>query len=282
MINDQNYIHIEGWMINKLQLKGNDLLVYAIIYGFSQDENSRFTGSLQYLADWCNSTKQGIQKNLKSLIDKGLIQKFETLKNNIKYCEYSCIPYNTVVYPIQQSCTNNTSNNIDNTNTKVLVEKSTSKKSTLIATPHKEVTSKSNTETSTNKKVSNMYSKCLDMINKFSTDIETVRLLKQYLDMRLAMKDKPMYANQWQGLLNKLDKLDDTEEGIQKIIKQSIELGYASFFPYNPNIGKGSKQDWHNDVAHRNVKSVSMTDREREDFEKEIERRELTGERVTF
>ena len=51
-INPENYITIQGWMRTELELKGNDLMVYAIIYGFSQSESNRFTGSLQYLADW--------------------------------------------------------------------------------------------------------------------------------------------------------------------------------------------------------------------------------------
>ena len=46
---DENYILIPGWAINQLQLKGNNLMVYSIIYGFSQDGETEFTGSLQYL-----------------------------------------------------------------------------------------------------------------------------------------------------------------------------------------------------------------------------------------
>ena len=33
-IKNENFIAIQGWMINELQLKGNDLIVYALIYGF--------------------------------------------------------------------------------------------------------------------------------------------------------------------------------------------------------------------------------------------------------
>lgn len=113
----ESYITIQGWMRNELNLKGNDLLVYAIIYGFSQDGNNEFTGSLQYLADWCGATKQGVQKNLKNLLNLGLIKKREWERNSIKFCAYSCIPYNSVVQRgIQLSCTNNIDNKktIDN------------------------------------------------------------------------------------------------------------------------------------------------------------------------
>ena len=53
-VKEENYISISGWMVTRLGLKGNELLVYAIIYGFSQDDETMFTGSLQYLADWTN------------------------------------------------------------------------------------------------------------------------------------------------------------------------------------------------------------------------------------
>ena len=137
-LNDK-YISIQGWMVEELKLKGNDLLVYAIIYGFSQDNESEFTGSLSYLAKWCNSTKNGIQKNLKKLIDAKLISKKSTIKNGVKYCSYSCTPYNIVVYSVQQSCTEYTTelhggiqqscnNNIDKNNRNKTIEDNIDKK----------------------------------------------------------------------------------------------------------------------------------------------------------
>ena len=77
-IKNENFILIQGWMINNLKLSGNDLLVYAIIYGFTQDGEQWFEGSRSYLSEWCNSTKQGIQKNLKRLVESNLILKKET------------------------------------------------------------------------------------------------------------------------------------------------------------------------------------------------------------
>ena len=74
-VKKETYIVIQGFMVNDLKLKGNELLVYAIIYGFSQSEGQAYTGSLQYLANWTNSTKQGVMKNLRSLVDKGYLKK---------------------------------------------------------------------------------------------------------------------------------------------------------------------------------------------------------------
>lgn len=124
-----NYIVIQGWMVTELGLKGNELLIYALIYGFSQTEGQVFNGSLQYLADWTNSTKQGVLKNLKSLVEKGLIEKKETIFNGVKSCEYYSTKFNGVKQSliggikqsltggIKQSLTNNIEiDNIDRDN----------------------------------------------------------------------------------------------------------------------------------------------------------------------
>ena len=93
-VSRENYILIAGWMLTDLELKGNELLVYACIYGFSQAENQVFNGSLQYLADWTNSTKQGVTKNLKALEEKGYISKNEKYINGVKFCEYYATKFN--------------------------------------------------------------------------------------------------------------------------------------------------------------------------------------------
>mgnify|MGYP003295229721 CR=1 FL=1 len=98
----ENYIVIQGFMLTDLNLKGNELLIYACIYGFSQDGSNKFTGSLQYLADWTNSTKQGVMKNLKSLVEKGYIQKDDKIINGVKFCEYHATELNTLLNKVEQ------------------------------------------------------------------------------------------------------------------------------------------------------------------------------------
>ena len=85
MIKDDSYIVIPGWVINKYQLKGNALMIYSIIYGFCQDRTSCFCGSLQYLQEWTCSTRQGVIKVLKELVEKGLIRKEENFPTNKYY-----------------------------------------------------------------------------------------------------------------------------------------------------------------------------------------------------
>ena len=90
-VKQNNYITILGWMISYLKLKGNALLVYAIIYGFSQNEYDSYTGSRQYLADWTNTTIQNVSRCLKKLVEDGLIVKKENVINGVKFCEYRAV-----------------------------------------------------------------------------------------------------------------------------------------------------------------------------------------------
>ena len=132
-VKNENYVNIAGWMVAELHLKGNELFIYAIIYGFSQAENQSFSGSLQYLADWCNSTKQGVLKNLKSLCEKGLIIKNDNMINGVKFCEYRATEFNGVLnkveYPIQQSLTGGIKQSLPNN-----IDRKTSNKSIYIPT----------------------------------------------------------------------------------------------------------------------------------------------------
>ncbi len=101
-VNRDNYIALQGWMITELGLKGNELIIYACIWGFSQAENQTFTGSLQYLADWTNSTKRSVITCLKSLVDKELLVKKENTINGVKFCEYHATKFTRVVKKVHQ------------------------------------------------------------------------------------------------------------------------------------------------------------------------------------
>jgi uncharacterized phage protein (TIGR02220 family) len=117
-IKREQYITIQGFMLTDLHLKGNELLVYACIYGFSQAENQVFNGSLRYLAEWTNSTKQGVIKCLKSLEEKQYIGKKEKYINGVKYCEYYATEFNTLLNKVewgsQQSLTGGSQQSLPN------------------------------------------------------------------------------------------------------------------------------------------------------------------------
>ncbi len=75
------------FMVFDLKLKGLQKDIYAIIYGFCMADKP-YTGGLGYLADWTQSTKQGVIKALKELTDKGLIERRERYENGVKYVDY--------------------------------------------------------------------------------------------------------------------------------------------------------------------------------------------------
>lgn len=87
-VKDDNFFLVSGWMLNRLNLKGITLQVFSIIYGFSQDGESYFTGSLQYLSDFTNASRPTIIKALKELVDKGFILKYENEMNGVKFNKY--------------------------------------------------------------------------------------------------------------------------------------------------------------------------------------------------
>ena len=78
-LKDDNNIQIYGWMTTKLKLKGNELLIYAVIYSFSRNDNGNgvFNASTAYLCEWTNSSRQSIIDCLNSLLNKKFIIKIE-------------------------------------------------------------------------------------------------------------------------------------------------------------------------------------------------------------
>ena len=91
IIKDGNFFTVQAFMRNELNLKGNELLIYAIIFGFSQIENQFFTGSLNYLADWTGASRTTIKRTLINLLKKGLLDKETIFKNGVRYCKYRAL-----------------------------------------------------------------------------------------------------------------------------------------------------------------------------------------------
>lgn len=88
-----------GWYFTILQemremgLKGNELIVFAVINGFSQNGNGCYHGNLAALQEMCGiASRQTITDILKSLLDKGFINKTEVTLNGVKNIVYSVCP----------------------------------------------------------------------------------------------------------------------------------------------------------------------------------------------
>lgn len=59
-------------MVSELKLKGLERDIYAIIFGFCQNEEYHKI-YLNYFMDWTNSTSRGCRKAINSLVTKNLI-----------------------------------------------------------------------------------------------------------------------------------------------------------------------------------------------------------------
>ena len=108
VVRDNNFFVVHGWMINNLGLKGTELELYAIIYGFSQTEGQKFHGNLQYLIDWTATSKSTVMRGLQSLVEKKLLVKNEFFTNGVKACEYRCNPAGGGVETTPGRCQNDT------------------------------------------------------------------------------------------------------------------------------------------------------------------------------
>lgn len=86
---DGQFYQISGWMGKYLGLRGNDLICFAIIYGFSMDGESQFKGNLNYLAECMFATQPTALLSLKHLLSCNLILKQENIVDGKKRCYYS-------------------------------------------------------------------------------------------------------------------------------------------------------------------------------------------------
>lgn len=92
---ETSYVNIQDWML-ELDLSLPETVILAVIYGFSQDGRSKFSGSLSYLQKWTRlKSKTSVMAALKTLVEKQIIIKHDKEINGVKLCDYS---YNVGVY----------------------------------------------------------------------------------------------------------------------------------------------------------------------------------------
>ena len=248
----ENYLTIQGWMLTDLGLKGNELLIYACIYGFSQLDNQVFSGGRQYLADWVNGTKQGVDKCLKSLCEKGLLERKEYTSNGMKLVDYialrgsqqscqgvankiaqggqqSCQGVaNKVAQGGQQSCHNNieiiNKNSIDNK------KDNSGAPAPIPSHPPDGKAKREKTGKLTAQEIQ-------ALLESYTTDNATLKLLMDWVIVRKAKRapetEKALTLN-----LDKLPKMaQESGLSVPQYLEQVIMRGWAAFFPIN-NWGK--------------------------------------------
>lgn len=86
-MNFNGYTNIPDWMLS-LELDVYETIILAVIYGFSQDGESTYKGTQQYLADKAKCSKRKVGTALVNLVEKKLIQKIDVDIRGIHLCEY--------------------------------------------------------------------------------------------------------------------------------------------------------------------------------------------------
>jgi hypothetical protein len=263
MINNENYITIQGWMVNELGLKGNSLIIYATIYGFSQTNGCEFTGSANYLAEWCGCSRQTVMTTLNKLVANDLIIKREEFRNNVKFCSYSvnftgCQKslqgdvknlYRGMSKNLTGGCQKSLHNNIDKNNRNKNIEDNIDKKNSK---------KKSKIDT----KIESIEKKCLE----YDLEDESIELLSRFF-RNLLENHKMVTDDKVNAILTKLAKVN-TKTQINAI-KLSLDNGYMNIDPewlqnknnsYNGN-GKCSKE-----LAWRTHEEMEEAEKERQEF----------------
>lgn len=242
-LSSDNYVVIQGFMCNELNLKGNELLVFALIYGFCQDGKSVFSGGRKYIAETFNISMPTVDKALQGLIDRGLILKHSSgdfVHTDLYTVKGSKETLLGVVKKLYEGSKETLPNNIDNklenninNSTNVELEQPTVTRKSLIT-----VDKSIKTETPHNRK-KNLYEKCTDLIDEYAReDIKLKNKLIEFLLMRLdliRLKDKPFSDRTFKSYLNKLSELANNTSDKLKIIQYSIDGQYPTFYPLKNN-----------------------------------------------
>ena len=87
----KGYTNIPDWMLS-LDLDVYETIILAVIYGFSQDGESTFAGSLKYLCQKAKCSRRKVTMALPNLVEKGLIIKIDKEVRGVHLCEYRVSP----------------------------------------------------------------------------------------------------------------------------------------------------------------------------------------------
>ena len=214
-----DYLNIQGWMINELNLKGNELIIYALIYGFTKDGVSEFRGSRQYMADWTNSSVRSVQNVVNSLVDKGMIE-----KNNHtnKYGSLETSGYRAINVP-----------KLSSENTSLLVKKvhEGSEKSS-----HNNIDNNISNNIVYKKEKNIKKESVQSVISSYTRNQDLQDALHGFVEMRNKAR-KPLTARAMKLSLNKLTELALDDVTKIAIVNQSIMHNWLTFYKLQNNNG---------------------------------------------
>ena len=225
-VKDNNFIAIQGWMRTKLNLKGNGLLIYALIYGFSQDGESRFRGSRKYIAEWCGCSLDTVDRTINSLVGKGLIAKYPHIDDNgSRLVDYAAILTAIPSTPVQAPATTQDPW-ADATGT------TTEQSQPTIVNPEPKPQPKKTRKTKSFD----------DIIDAYTHDPTPKDLLGAWLQNRKA-KRAAMTDRAIQGCIGKLDKCaQESRMSVNDYLDEVVCRGWSAFFPIENYRNNGSRQ----------------------------------------
>lgn len=217
---EDSYVVIQSFMVNELHLKGNELIVYATIYGFTQDGSHWFYGTRGYLAEWCGAKRETVDRCLKDLMEKGYIERRDVEEHGHISVQYRA------------------------TKNVVGTQKS--------STPPE----KTGTPTPKNRHINSLVqpndkkdNKEEAVVNAFTSDQKLRDMLMAWIESRRQMK-APLTAKALEMGLAKLMKLAPDDESRAMVVEQSIVNGWKGLFPIKG--GNCRKADANGDVAQYN------------------------------
>lgn len=229
-MSSDNYFVVTGFMCNEMGLSGNELMIYAIIRGFTQDGYSRFTGGRGYLAKTLNISMPTVDKALASLVEKQYIIKVDASRNDASFYEYyanlaieqelegeqrTFAPSKETLHPqpknlatpSKETLHNNINNNIEN----------------------------NKTYKKERKKQQQGYDDILDAVPLISETPELKDAFIEFIKMR-KMTKKPLTDRALKMIINKTYELGKADAGqMIKILNQSIEHCWQTVYDIKDN-----------------------------------------------
>ena len=195
----------------------------------SLDNENHCTAGNEYFADFCNCSESKVSKAIKKLKELGMIEivNFDGRHRKIrvvKSTRKSSKKYEADSQKVRPNNIDNKKINNNKNNTNVLLEEKPSLSDNFLKS------------SPTIKTKQNKYSKCVSMINDYTTDKKLREALINYLNLLLEI-DPKIYANQFKGKLNQLARLSNSEKEQIKIVNQAIQYGWKSFYPLKEFTG---------------------------------------------
>ena len=256
--------HLEGWMMRSLHLKGNELLIYAVVYNFSKDGKSEYRGGRHYLAQSLDISFSSVDRALKNLVSQELILKEQFIWKNMVCNNYKADLSKIKQYLLKEEYdpsqneypSQNDETPSQNDDYKININKN--KVNTKVFTAGKPASTKikhsrnfrkehdvledkldslgeierkeEEKKAKKKKEHKNLYQKCCDAIadTNYNFTYDVQKVLKDYLAILISNKDVKG-INQWTYRLKALIGLSTDDQTQIKIVEQSINQGLVGF-----------------------------------------------------